>query len=215
MIACIVILSIFAILISFLLNFFFVKRIENKTYKYCMGTINVALSLVFIILVIVVGIVKVHLNSFIDMGINELENRVDEIYPGALEKRMKTEEIKKILENSIETKDVNGVEEFAENLIKSKIQKYTSITLKTINALERENNMLSVKDTIVSIKEICVKAVAPYFKIAIILFFILYSILIAISIFLTLHLVKDKDSKNEGVAFGEEADKTFIGMKTE
>lgn len=29
------------------------------------------------------------------------------------------------------------------------------------------------------------------------------------------YLSKDKDLKNDGIVFGEEADKTFIGMKTE
>lgn len=29
------------------------------------------------------------------------------------------------------------------------------------------------------------------------------------------YLSKDKDLKNDGIVFGEEADKAFIGMKTE
>jgi len=46
-----------------------------------------------------------------------------------------------------------------------------------------------------AMEKICVKAVSPYFTIAIVMIFVLYFMFIAISIFLTLHLVKDKDSK--------------------
>ena len=161
------------------------------------------------------GIVKNHLNSFIDSGISQLESRVNEIYPGALEKQMSTEEIKNILEESLEKKDVDGIEALAENVIKTRIEKYTSITLRTINVLERENNKLSVKDALISIKELSINTISPYFKIIYILLFVLYFVFIIISIFITIHLSKDKNSTNEGIIFGEEADKTFIGMKTE
>ena len=80
----------FAIVITLLLNLIFVRKIANKTYKICMGLINFILSFAFIVLFICFGIVKNHLNSFIDSGINQLESRVNEIYPGALEKHMST-----------------------------------------------------------------------------------------------------------------------------
>lgn len=95
------------------------------------------------------------------------------------------------------------------------MEKYTSITLRTINVLERENNKLSVKDALISIKELSINTISPYFKIIYILLFVLYFVFIIISIFITIHLSKDKNSTNEGIIFGEEADKTFIGMKTE
>ena len=210
-----IITILFAITVTLLLNLIFVRKIQNKTYKICMGSINFILSLAFIALFISIGIVKNHLNSFIDSGINQLELRVNEIYPGALEKQMSTEEIKKILEESLEKKDVDGIEALAENVIKTRIEKYTSITLKTINVLERENNKLSVKDALISIKELSLDTVSPYYKIINILLFVLYIVLVIVSILITIYLSKDKDSTNEGIIFGEEADKTFIGMKTE
>lgn len=210
-----IITILFAITVTLLLNIIFVRKIQNKTYKICMGSINFILSLAFIALFISIGIVKNHLNSFIDSGINQLELRVNEIYPGALEKQMSTEEIKDLLEQSLEKKDVDGIEALAENVIKTRIEKYTSITLKTINALERENNKLSVKDTLISIKELSLDTVSPYYKIINILLFVLYIVLVIVSILITIYLSKDKDSTNEGIIFGEEADKTFIGMKTE
>lgn len=151
-----VFIILFAIVITLLLNLTFVRKIANKTYKICMGLINYIVSFAFIVLFICFGIVKNHLNSFIDSGISQLESRVNEIYPGALEKQMSTEEIKNILEESLEKKDVDGIEALAENVIKTRIEKYTSITLRTINVLERENNKLSVKDALISIKELSI-----------------------------------------------------------
>jgi len=57
--------------------------------------------------------------------------------------------------------------------------------------------------------------VFPYFKVAKIILFVLYLVLTLFSFLLTFYLSKDKDSKNDGIVFGEEADKTFIGMKNE
>ena len=205
----IVLSVIIVFVISVLLNFIFTKKLENKTNRICMRVLNVVLSLVFVLLFIRVEIINRHL------GIEQLEKRVDEIYPGALQKQMDTEEIKNLLEKSLEKKDVNGVQALADNIIKNKIEKYALVTLKTINILERDNNKLSVKDALVSIKELSVNSVSPYFKVVKVILFVLYLILALLSVLLTFYLSKDKDLKNDGVVFGEEADKTFIGMKTE
>lgn len=204
-----------ALTVTLLLNFIFLRKIENKTYKICMGALNIILSLAFVILFTAVGIVKNHLNSFIDSGIKHLEIEVDEIYPGALEKQMSTQEIKNILEESLNKKEVDGIEALAENIIKARIQKYTSSALKTIKAVERQEDRLSVKDALISIKELSIETASPYFKILQIALFVLYVALIIISILLSIHFANDKDSENKGIVFGEEADKTHIGMKTE
>lgn len=207
----IVLSVIIVFVISILLNFLFVKKLENKTNRICMRVLNVVLSLVFIILFISVEIINRHLNSFIDLGIVQLEKKVDEIYPGALQKQMNTEEIKNLLEKN----EVNGVQALADNIIKTKIENYALVTLKTINVLERDNNKLSVKDALLSIKELSVNSVSPYFKVVKVILFVLYLILALLSVLLTFYLSKDKDLKNDRIVFGEEADKTFIGMKTE
>ncbi len=211
----IVLSVIIVFFISILLNFLFVKKLENKTNRICMRVLNVLLSLVFIILFISVEIINRHLNSFIDLGIVQLEKKVDEIYPGVLQKQMNTEEIKNLLEKSLEKNEVNGVQALADNIIKTKIENYALVTLKTINVLERDNNKLSVKDALLSIKELSVNSVSPYFKVVKVILFVLYLILAFLSVLLTFYLSKDKDLKNDGIVFGEEADKTFIGMKTE
>lgn len=81
--------------------------------------------------------------------------------------------------------------------------------------LEQDDNKLSVKNVLVSIKELAVNSVSPYFRLVKIILFVLYLVLALLSVLLTFYLSKDKDSKNDGIVFGEEADKTFIGMKTE
>ena len=191
-----------ALTVTLLLNFIFFKKIENKTYKICMGALNIILSLAFVILFTAVGIVKNHLNSFIDSGIKHLEIEVDEIYPGALEKQMSTQEIKNILEESLNKKEVDGIEALAENIIKAIIQKYTSSALKTIKAVERQEDRLSVKDALISIKELSIETASPYFKILQIALFVLYVAVIIISILLSIHFATYKDSEKKGIVFG-------------
>ena len=205
---------LFAIILTLILNLSLVRKIGNKTSRISMGVINIIACLVFMILVVLLGAIKNNLSSVIDEGIQKLENKVNEVYPGALEKQMSTEEIKEVLEESLEIDDVDGLEVLAQNIIKSRIEKLTSVTLKTINALERENDRLSVKDALISIKEISVEAIIPYYKTVLIILSSLYFLFIIISILLSLHLAKDSDSDNEGIVFGEEADKTVIGMKS-
>lgn len=206
---------ILTVLLTLFLNLLFFKKIENKTYKICISVVSIVLASVFVILFIVAESVKNNLNSFIDLGINQIEKNINEIYPGTLEKQMNTENIKQLLEESLETREVNGIEAFAENMIKSKMKKYTSTALWTINALERENGKLSAKDVLLSVKDLSINAVNSFLKIVRIALAVLYIILCFVLFFLSLHLAKNENGKSKGIVFGEEADKTFIGMKTE
>ncbi len=210
-----ILVILIALIIPIILHFIFVKKIDNKTYRICMTSLNFLLSAFFICLLIAISFVRNHLSSYIDMGITQLEQRVNEIYPNALEKQMDTEEFKILLEESLKNNESDGIEAIAENVIKSKIKIYTSTTLKTINALEREDNKLSVKDALISIKELSLKGITPYYKIARNILFALYFALIIVSILIANYLINDKDSVNKGIIFGDEADKTTLGMKTE
>lgn len=205
---------VLAVLLTLLLNVLCLKKIENKTYKISIFLINIVLSFVFMILFIAAGTVKNNLNFFIDLGINQIEKNLDETYPEVLEKQMNTENIKNLLEESLEKTEVNGIEALAENIIKSKIKKYTSTVLRTINALEVESGKLSVKDVLLSIKELSKNSVNLILKIVKIVLLVLYFTFCFISFLWTLHLSKNNE-KNKGVVFGEHADKIFIGMKTE
>ena len=79
---------------------------------------------------------------------------------------MSTEEIKNILEESLTKNDSGGIEAIAENIIKSRVKTFTSVTLKTINTLERDSNKLSVKDALISIKELSLNKISPFIKTA-------------------------------------------------
>ena len=125
---------------------------------------------------------------------------------------MNTGEIKKLLEESFEKSQNDGIAGIGENIVKSEIEKYTTSTLKAINFLEREENTLSVKDALLSIKELSLNTARPYFWIAKVLLFIVYGLLIIVSIILS-NFLKKEAAGNKGVVFGEEADKTFIGME--
>lgn len=204
-----------AVLLTLLLNVLCLKKIENKTYKISIFLINIVLSFVFVILFIAVGTVKNNLNSFIDLGINQIEKNIDEIYPGGFGKQMNTENIKNLLEESLKKSEVNGIKALAENIIKSKIKKYTSTALGTINALEVESGKLSVKDVLLSIKELSINSINSWLKIVKIVLVVLYLVLCFILFLFSLHLSKNTNVKSKGVVFGEDADKTFVGMKTE
>ncbi len=206
---------VLAVLLTFLLSAFCLKKIENKTHKICILMIDIVLSFVFVILFIVTGTVKNNLNSFIDLGINQLEKNIDEIYPGAFEKQLDTENIKNLLEESLKKSEVNGIDSLAENIIKSKMKKYTSTALRAINVLETESGELSVKDVLLSIKELSMNSVNSMLKIVKIVLFVLYLVLCFVLFLFVLHLSKDTNVKNKGIVFGEDADKTFLGMKTE
>ena len=91
---------LFAILVTFFLNFAFAKKIQNKTYRFFMDAANVLLALIFVILFVVTGTVQKNMNSFIDYEISQLEKNANEIYPGALDAQMNTAELKDLLEKS-------------------------------------------------------------------------------------------------------------------
>lgn len=202
-------ISFCALLITILLNNVFAKKVENKTYRIWMSLLNVVLSLSFVILFVIIGTVKKNLNSYIDLGINKLEMQVNEIYPGVLEKQMNTEEVKNILESSLERKRVNSLESLTENILKSAVKRYTSTALKIINNLERDTDKLSVKDALISIKELCLNTAVPWFKFLTFLIVGLYTILIVVSILLSLHLSNNNDIKNKCI----NTNKTFIEIE--
>ena len=203
---------ILAVIITIMLNIVFAKKIKNRANRNFMYATNIIISVIFLILFCITGFIKNNLNSFIDFGINKLETKVNEIYPGAIEIQMNTTELKELLEKSFDDKtETKGLEGIATNILKNKIQKYTSGTLKILNTLEREENKLSVKDALISIKEPSLQAITTGIRFIKIGLFILYFLFIIFAILFSKSLQKEK--QNQGIVFGEDADKTFIGME--
>lgn len=209
----IIILSAF--IITLILNHFFVKKISDKTSKICMTFINFIILLAFIILYFVIGLTKKNVSNFINDEIVNIEESINDLYPGIWEKEIDTEDLKSILQKTLEKEKNNKIKVVGINIIKSKMQKYLNSALNIINSLEQEKNKLSIAAVMKSVRELSFKTLTKYVTTFYSLLFTLYFILILISILITKYLAKDKDYKNKGVVFGNESDNVFIGMKTE
>lgn len=204
-----------AFIITLILNHFFVKKISDKTSKICMTFINFILLLAFIILYFVIGLTKKNVSNFINDEIVKIEESINDLYPGIWEKEIDTEDLKSILQKTLEKEKNNNIKVVGINIIKSKMQKYLNSALNIINSLEQEKNKLSISAVMKSVRELSFKTLTKYVTTFYSLLFTLYFILILISILITKYLAKDKDCKNKGVVFGNESDNVFIGMKTE
>lgn len=97
----------------------------------------------------------------------------------------------------------------------AQMDNFTGTALRTIDYLERTDNMLSVKDALISLKEICVEKINPFYKTANIILTVLFSIYMLCSFFLSLYLSSSKAKENKSIIFGETAGKTTAGMKAE
>ena len=67
------------------------------------------------------------------------------------------------------------LEDIVLNIIKTNIDDFTGTALRTIDYLERTDNRLSVKDALISLKEICVEKINPFYKTANIILTVLFS----------------------------------------
>lgn len=202
-----------AVVCTILLNFLVVRKLTNKTYKFCINSLNIIILIIFIGLISAVGIIKNNLNKFIDVQIGLIENRANEIYPNALDLQMSTAEIKSLLEQSLTYESEGKIEDIVSNVIKSNISDYTSFALRTIKKLERTEDKLSVKEALVSLKEICIDTVKPYYKFAYAAIIIVFCLYLGIIILLCRFLFKNQKSVNSSIVFGDEASSTEMGMK--
>ena len=204
---------LFFVFLTILLSVFVVRKLSNKTYRFCINSVNVLILIIFIGLFSAVGIVKNNLNKFIDTQIGLVERKANEIYPNALDLQMSTAEIKDLLEQSLTFESDGELESAVINVIKSTISDYTSFTLKTIKKLERTEDKLSVKEALISLKEICVDAVNPYYKFAYAAITVCFAIYLLIVFLLCKYLNKNQKSVNSSIVFGDEANSVETGMK--
>jgi len=211
-----VFLIVISIFIVILLNQIFASRMKNESYKNYITVINIIVCIVFCIIIFLFSNIKPVLNGCIDLEITKLENKVDEVYPGALSKQLDTSEVKRIINSSLgsEIKVDDNLEGLILHIVINEGRKYTELATDTINALEQTDNKLSVKDALLSIKELVLEAISKYleiFRITIIVLFVAY---ILFSIVFSLHFSKEKNCSNKSITFGESADKTSLGMES-
>lgn len=188
-----------------------VSKNPKKANRICLTGANILFSIFFVTFIAVINTVRDNANVYIDQHINSLEKKADEIYPGALTEQMSAAKAKKILVKAFEKDQSHSVDEVAGNIAKTFMENYTLAVLKAIQSLERTNDNLSVKDAILSVKEIALDETMPYFSLLNLALF--FSYLVYIVIFIAFVRILN-NAQNEGIVFGKDADKTPLGMTT-
>ena len=206
-----IVATVLCIAVVILLHVTVVQKNQKLTNRVCITGANIILSLAFVGLLFTINTVLDEANSYIDSQIELLGQKVDEIYPGALEKQMSTTEVKDLLIKALEKNKDGTAEAVGENIAKTLVEDYTEGALNAIQSLERTSDQLSVKDALVSIKEITLEKTMPYLRTIRGLLVIVYIIALLISVIFSYFL--SKSGGNNGIVFGEEADQTHIGMK--
>lgn len=202
-------------IITLILNICLVRKIKNRTYRICISSINIAVLAVFIILGTAVGLIKRNLGSFLNMQISAIESKANEIYPGMIDVQMDTNEIKEILENSSSLKNSDTLEDIVIQILRSSINNFSTTALKTLTMLERTDNKLSVKEALVSLKEICMNKITPFYTIADIVLTVVFSLYLICSFCMSLYLSNAKATENKSIVFGEETAQISAGMRTD
>lgn len=204
-------LIILAITITSILNIFLVKKIQNKTNKFCLYFSNIIFAIAFIISMLICKYTVKGANILLDKQIAKLEKSVESYYPNALSKKYSTTELKKILTSVLEKEEIEN--NFVIAIVYDNISELIDSALATINYVESEKDTIKIKDSITSIKEITLLELTKRISYIRKLTFLIYVAYILISIFLSIQFIKEPTKKNKGITFGEEADKTSIGMK--
>ena len=150
-------------------------------------------------------------NILLDKHLAKLEKSVESYYPNALSKKYSTTELKKILTSVLEKEEIEN--NFVIAIVYDNIPELIDSALATINYVESEKDTITIKDSITSIKEITLLELTKRISYIRKLTFLTYVAYILISIFLSIQFIKEPTKKNKGITFGEEADKTSIGMK--
>lgn len=206
-----IVASILCIAIVAALHVTVVQKNPKLTNRVCITGANIILSLAFVVLLYAINTVQDEANSYIDSQIALLEQKVNEIYPDAMNKQMSTVEVKETLMKALEKNKDGTAEAVGENIAKTLVEDYTESALNAIQSLERTSDQLSVKDALVSIKEIALEKTMPYLRLLRNVLIAVYIIALIISVIFSFFLAKS--GGHDGIVFGEEADQTHIGMK--
>lgn len=206
---------IVGVCITVIMNICLVRKIKNRTYRICISSMNIIVLAAFIILGTAVNIVRRNLGSFLNQQISTIETKANEIYPGMLDVQMDTSKIKEMLENSFSLENSGTFEDIVIQILRSSVNDFSTTALKTLTALERTDNKLSVKEVLVSLKEICMNKITPFYRIADIVLVAVFSLYVICSLCMSLYLSSAKASENKSIVFGEESARISAGMKTD
>lgn len=196
-----VLAGIFAMI---LLTLIAIKKLSNKTYKIFICAANLAVLILLAVLACAVKIVKRNLDEFLDSQISIVEEKADEIYPGVMNMQMDTAKVKRFLDKALTFESAGTLESIAVNIVKSNLKDFSLFSLETIKKLERTENKLSIKEALVSLKDMCTEKADGYYKIAYAMLSIFFAIYFVFMIFLCNYLAQAQGSMNKSIVFGDD-----------
>ena len=191
---------------TIVLNALFARKIARRDFRIFTEVMNVAVAVLLSVLFVAASFADKHLKFFLDEQTARLELAVNKIYPNAFEKSFKTAEAKEMLKSALETFESPDsiIETVAVNLVKMQFDKYFSLALSAINAIEQPDGTISLKDAILSLKSLLLGKNATIFKLirrALIAIYIVYFIGILL---VSIYLKNDGHKENKSMVFGEQ-----------
>lgn len=191
---------------TIVLNALFTRKIARKDFCIFTEVMNVAVAVLLSVLFVAASFADKHLKFFLDEQTARLELTVNKIYPNAFEKSFRTAEAKEMLKSALETFESPDsiIETVAVNLVKMQFDKYFSLALSAINAIEQPDGTISLKDAILSLKSLLLGKNATIFKLirrALIAIYIVYFIGILL---VSIYLKNDGHKENKSMVFGEQ-----------
>ena len=196
---------IIAILGTMTLNIFFAKKICRKEFRICVEVVNVVFAIVLAVVFVAAGSANKRLKVFLGEQISRAGATVNKIYPGAYEKLFSTVEAKEMLESCLDTFESpdSAIETVAVNLVKLKFDKYFSLALSAINALEQTEGRVSLKDALASLEALLLERTEVCFRITRLALFAIYAVYFIVMALVSLHLANGARKENKSIVFGE------------
>ena len=162
---------------------------------------RIVLAVVFV----AAGSANKRLEVFLGEQISRAGAAVNKIYPGAYEKSFSTVEAKEMLESCLDTFESpdSAIETVAVNLVKLKFDKYFSLALSAINALEQTEGRVSLKDALASLEALLLERTEVCFRITRLALFAIYAVYFIVMALVSLHLANGARKENKSIVFGE------------
>ncbi|MDE6719112.1 MAG: hypothetical protein K2J68_04560, partial [Treponemataceae bacterium] len=196
---------IIVVLGTLVLNAVFAKKIAKKEFRIFTEAMNVVVAVALVVLFVVAGFANRHLKVFLEQQTARLELTINRIYPDAFEKSFSTAEVKDMLKSSLETFESpdSGIETIAVNLVKIRFDKYISLALSAINALEQTEGTISMKDAITSLESLMLGKTTMFFKLIRCVLIVIYVVFFIVSLFVSNYLKGEGRKENKSIVFGE------------
>ncbi len=191
---------------TIVLNVLFARKIVRKDFRVFTEVANVVVAVLLSVLFIAASFADKYLKVFLDEQTARLEFTVNKIYPGAFEKSFSTTEAKEMLESSLETFESpdSVIETVTVNLVKMRFDKYFSLAISAINALEQTEGTISLKDAISSLKTLLLERNAALFKLIRLTLIAVYFIFFVASLLASNYLKNGGHKENKSIVFGEQ-----------